>query len=100
MENGCEFDAIDASQSHQTRKHPCKRMRVVGMSIFEFDREKYDDMVREEGREEGAFKTLYELVKDNLLSLANAAKKVGQNEEEFASGMEAYFAQQQNYEYL
>ena len=39
----------------------------------------------------GRFETLYELVKDSLLSLANAAKKAGQSEEEFAAGMESYF---------
>ena len=77
------------------------------MSIFEFNREEYERQVREEEREEveakclakgreegkieGVFKTLYELVKDNLLSLTNAAKKAGQSEEEFASGMESYF---------
>ena len=67
--------------------------------------DEYDDMVREEseargvekgrkeGRVEGIFKTLYELVRDNLLSLANAAKKAGQSEEEFTAGMSAYFAQ-------
>ena len=45
------------------------------------------------GERKGVFKTLYELVRDNLLSLANAASKAGQSEEEFAAGMEAYFAQ-------
>ena len=73
------------------------KSEVIGVSIFEFDRDEYDDMVREEseakGRIEGIFKTLYELVRDNLLSLANAAKKAGQSEEEFSAGMSAYFAQ-------
>ena len=46
---------------------------------------------RKEGRKEGALKTLYELVKDNLLSIANAARKANQSEEEFAAGMESYF---------
>ena len=85
------------------------KSEVIGVSIFEFDRDEYDDMVREEsearglakgkkegkeeGRIEGIFKTLYELVRDNLLSLANAAKKAGQSEEEFTAGMSAYFAQ-------
>ena len=45
------------------------------------------------GEIKGIFKTLYELVRDNLLSLANAAKKAGQSEEEFTAGMKAYFAQ-------
>ena len=65
------------------------------MSIFEFDREEYERQVRAEEREDsekrGVFKTLYELVKDNLLSIANAAKKAGQSEEEFVAGMESYF---------
>ena len=31
------------------------KSEVMGVSIFEFDREEYDDMVREESREEGAY---------------------------------------------
>lgn len=50
-------------------------------------------MKLDERFEEGMFKTLYELVKDNLLSLKNAAKKAKQSEEDFAAGMDAYFAQ-------
>ena len=46
---------------------------------------------RNEGRKEGILKTLYELVKDNLLSITNAARKADQSEEEFAAGMESYF---------
>ena len=76
MENGCEFDAIDASQSHQTRKHPCKRMRVVGMSIFEFDREKYDDMVREEGAYNKAVSTARNLLAMGLLSVEQIAQAI------------------------
>lgn len=77
------------------------KAEVIGMSIFEFNREEYDNMIRAEseargevrGERKGIFKTLYELVKDNLLSLGIAANKAGQSEEEFASGMEAYFAE-------
>ena len=67
------------------------------MSIFEFDRQSHEQAIKEEqyakGQTDGAFKTLYELVKDKLLSLGIAASKAGQSEEEFAAGMEAYFAQ-------
>ena len=45
------------------------------------------------GVAKGIFKTLYELVRDNLLSMANAAKKAGQTEEEFTADMSSYFAQ-------
>ena len=73
------------------------KAEVIGVSIFEFDREEHERIILAEEREEsearGAFKTLYELVKDNLLSLANAARKAGQSEEEFKNGMEAYFAE-------
>ena len=73
------------------------KAEVVGVSIFEFDREEYERQVRAEEREDsekrGVFKTLYELVKDNLLSLGNAAKKAGQSEKEFTAGMNEYFAQ-------
>ena len=46
---------------------------------------------RNEGRKEGILKTLYESVKDNLLSITNAARKADQSEEEFKSGMKSYF---------
>ena len=76
------------------------RSEVIEMSIFEFDREEHEKIIRAEeeargkkqGRIEGMFKTLYELVRDNILSLKIAASKAGQTEEEFTTGMEAYFA--------
>ena len=64
------------------------RSEVVGMSIFEFDREEHDRQQREEGWL-GAF---YEMVKKKLLSLSIAASEVGQSEEDFAAGMQEYFA--------
>ena len=84
------------------RRH---RAEVISVSIYEFiDDEKFLKMQRadayEEGRAEGRadgiafgeFKMLYELVGDSLLSLAEAAKKANQTEEEFEAGMKAYFA--------
>ena len=44
------------------------KSEVMGVSIFEFDREEYDDMVREEGREEGAYNTKIATAK-NLLTM-------------------------------
>ena len=54
------------------------KSEVVGMSIFEFDREEYDDMVREEGREEGAYNkavsTARNLLAMGLLSVEQIAQ--------------------------
>ena len=73
------------------------KSEVIGVSIFEFDREEHEKQVRaeeyEEGETRGIFKTLYALVKKKLLSLSSAAQEVGQSEEEFAAGMDEYFAQ-------
>ena len=54
------------------------KTEVVGMSIFEFNREEYDDMVRKEGREEGAYNkavsTARNLLAMGLLSLEQIAQ--------------------------
>lgn len=72
------------------------KSEVIGLSIFEFDREEHERIIRteeyEEGETRGMFKTLYELVKKKLLSLSIAATEAGQSEEEFTAGMEEYFA--------
>ena len=44
---------------------------------------------RQEGRQEGTLSTLIDLVKDNLLSVTNAAKKAGVSEEDFEKMMSA-----------
>ena len=84
------------------------KAEVVGVSIFEFDREEYEKIIlaeereeseargeargRAEGRAEGWLGAFYELVKKKLLSLSVAAAQAGQSEEEFALGMDEYFA--------
>ena len=98
----CIKDGILADFLRKNRKE------VLTMSIFEFDREEHERIIRKEefedgwakgkgegiaeGKTKGRFEVFYELVKDNLISPGIAAKKAGQSEDEFKSGMEKYFA--------
>ena len=80
------------------------RSEVIGMSIFEFDREEHEKIIRAEeyaegeargearGRIKGRVEALYELVRKNILSLAIAAKEAGQSEDDFRAGMASYDA--------
>ena len=70
-----------------------REKEVVKIMTMLFDQGYVNEIACKESETKGVFKTLYELVKDNLLSMANAAKKAGQSEKEFAAGMNEYFAQ-------
>ena len=55
----------------------------------------FDEIVQESearGISQGKATQLYELVKEDLLSLAVGAEKAGQTEAESKAGMEAYYA--------
>ncbi len=61
-----------------------RKEEVVGMGIFEFDEELYKEAIqedaREEGHREGRREAILELVKDGLLSIADASQKLGKTE--------------------
>ena len=82
--NSCAGMGIKINQKEE-KMNMCKAIQEI--------RQEGEARGVEKGRAEGIFKTLYGLVRDNLLSLTNAARKAGQSEEEFAAGMRAYFAQ-------
>ena len=64
-----------------------KQSEVIAMCLFKFDKEKYEYTLRNEGKEEGIkegeFKTLINLVKDKILSLQQAAARIGMSVENF-----------------
>jgi len=67
------------------------RAEVKGMMLMEYNEAEQMNLFKEEGRAEGRqegmakgkISTLIDLVKDNLLSLTNAAKKAGMSVEAF-----------------
>ena len=73
------------------------RAEVLGMMLMEYNEAEQMNLFREdgrregrqEGRQEGTLSTLIDLVKDNLLSVTNAAKKAGVSEEDFEKMMSA-----------
>lgn len=58
--------------------------------LTEFDEEKYEAMIREEGREEGLIKTLYTLVSKKIITMQQALEECGLAEEEFLEKMKEY----------
>ena len=59
------------------------RMEVIGMLLREFDVEKYERSLREEGRYQGSLSTLNELVSDGILTLSEAARRAAMTEEDY-----------------
>lgn len=59
------------------------RREVVDMCLTEFDEEKYGEILREEGREEGRILQLIDLVKDGILDEDTAQQRCGLSKEEF-----------------
>ena len=82
--------AIDYCIEHDILKKFLRedRMEVIGMLLREFDEEKYERSLREEGREEGKFQgsllMLNNLVKDGILTISEAASRVSMTEEDYA----------------
>lgn len=82
--------AIDYCIKHDILKKYLQenRMEVIGMLLREFDIEKYERSLREEGREEGKFQgslsMLNNLVNDGILTLSEAARRVSMTEEDYA----------------
>ena len=61
------------------------------MDYITIDAQRMDYIRR--GREEGRLETLYEFVRDQMLSVSEAAKKADQTEEEFKAGMDIWLAE-------
>lgn len=59
------------------------KAEVKSMCITEYDEERTFAEQREEGRAEGVLETLFGLVKDGILSIADAAKRANMTEKEF-----------------
>ena len=72
-----------------------QRAEVKAMSIFEYDearelkllRESYYEEGRNDGRNDGIISTLTELVREQILSVQDAAGRAGMSEEAFAAQM-------------
>ncbi len=64
-----------------------KQSEVIAMCLFSFDKKKYEDTIRNEGERKGERKgkieTLVGLVKDKILSLQEAAARMGMTVEKF-----------------
>ena len=81
-----------------------REQEVVGIMMTLFDQEYLNKIALKEaqrgaeargetrGRIKGRIEALYELVRDGLLSLAAAARKAGQTEDDFRAGMASYDA--------
>ena len=88
--------AIDYCIEHDILKKFLRenRMEVIGMLLREFDVEKYERSLKEEGREEGKFEgslsMLNNLVKDGILTLSEAARRVSMTEEEYVEHIREY----------
>ena len=90
--NSCAGMGLKINQKEE-KMNMCKAIQEIRQEGREEGREEGEARGVEKGRAEGIFKTLYTLVKKKLLSLSAAAQEAGQSEEEFSTGMSAYFAQ-------
>ena len=58
-----------------------KQSEVIAMCLFNFDREKYEKTIKnegkDEGRKEGEFFTIYNFIKQGLVSIEQAASAMG-----------------------
>ena len=69
-----------------------REKELVRIMTMLFDQGYVNEIAYKEREKKGRFEAFYDLVKKQLLSLSVAAAEAGLSEEEFASGMEAYFA--------
>ena len=60
------------------------------MVLTEFDEEKYEALIRAEGREEGMMKTLCSLVAKRIITLKKALEECNLTETEFLEKMKEY----------
>lgn len=60
------------------------------MVLTEFDEEKYEAMIREEGREEGKLQMVCELVSKKLLPFETALEQLNISEQELQLAMQKY----------
>lgn len=67
-----------------------QKKEVFDMVLTEFDEEKYEAMIRAEGREEGSMKTLCSLVAKKAITLKKALQECDLSEEEFLEKMKEY----------
>ena len=65
-------------------------MGVIGMLLREFDVEKYERSLREEGKFQGSLSMMNNLVKDGILTLSEAARRVSMTEEDYAEQIRKY----------
>ena len=63
------------------------KAEVRGMMLTEYNEAETMNLFREEGKEEGVLSTLVALVKDNILSVSDAAKRAGMTEAAFRKQM-------------
>ena len=90
-------DAVERAVTECIRENILKdflienRAEVIAMSIFEFDEEREMKLIREEeyqsgledGIKKGEYITLYNLYKDNKISLETALQSISMSKEEF-----------------
>ena len=53
------------------------------MCLFKFDKEKYEDTLKREAKNQGSIETLISLVKDGFLTIQQAADRMGMSIEKF-----------------
>ena len=54
-----------------------KRSEVIAMCLFKFDKDKYEDTLKREAKNEGKIEALLGLVKNGLLTIQQAAEQMG-----------------------
>lgn len=92
--------AIDYCMEHDILRSFLKenREKVLGMLLREFDVEKYERTIREEGKEEGReegkiqgeLNMLFSLVHQGLLSAHDASKQTAMTEQEFSDAITSW----------
>lgn len=97
VRNNCKTmeieNAVDMAVNKMPRNYILKpflemhKAEVRGMMLTEYNEAETMNMFREEGKEEGVINTLVALVKDNILSVSDAAKRAGISEAAFRKKM-------------
>lgn len=81
--------AIDYCIEHDILKRFFKdnKAEVLGMILEEFDADKYERTIREEGKEMGALSVMIPLVRDGILTVSEAAQRMSMPEKAFRAAM-------------